>query len=185
MCVFFLNFSCFLTRIFIAFELNGQLWFAQNTNANIQFWSFMALSLYHSCLFCLANSIDPGSLFIIASTLSSLYELTSFLYNWSSSANIIGQIYISSAWGSFEGQKSNWTQPFFHYHYHRYHNCRHHHHLPPLHHRRRSYHGCPLIVIIIIIIFLNIVIITLSPWPPWPLAELPTSQTWQRPYPEC
>ena len=179
MCVFFLNFSCFLTRIFIAFELNGQLWFAQNTNANIQFWSFLALSLYHSCLFCLANSIDPGSLFIIASTLSSLYELTSFLYNWSSSANIIGQIYILSAWGSFDGQKSNWTQPFF---------------------------IIIIIVIIIvviiiiilvtsivvffviiivIIIFLNIVIIILSPWPPWPLAELPTSQTWQRPSPEC
>ena len=42
-----------------------------------------------------------------------------------------------------------------------------------------------IVVFLVIIIFLNIVIITLSPWPPWPLAELPTSQTWQRPYPEC
>ena len=41
------------------------------------------------------------------------------------------------------------------------------------------------VIIIVIIIFLNIVIIILSPWPPWPLAELPTSQTWQRPSPEC
>ena len=135
--------------------------------------------------FCLANSIDLGSLFIIASsTSSSLYELISFLNDWSSSANIFKQICFSSAWLSFAA-KIQLNTAFFNYHHHRYHNSRHHHHLSHHHHRRRSYHGWPLIIIIIIIIFLNIVIITLSPWPPWPLAELPTSQTWQRPSPEC